>query len=168
VLVAQRDGPEPECNPPPVRTGYQARRCDRFHHILPDVTRGDPYPPRNRRRILFPTGCRLHRREKHHGGEYHTASRVRKGLKEFEEYIYKATPETYDGKEVKEMLDQFVEILVVHLSAEIQTLLALDKYGGEKLGPIWAQFNKKILAQVKDMVRHILPLAIVGEVLTDC
>jgi hemerythrin-like domain-containing protein len=82
-----------------------------------------------------------------------------KGLKDFEEYIYNATPETYDGKKVKEMLDRFVEILVVHLSDEIQTLLALDKYGGEKLGPIWAQFNKKILAQVKDMVRYLLPLA---------
>lgn len=82
-----------------------------------------------------------------------------KGLKDFEEYIYNATPETYDGKKVKEMLDRFVEILVVHLSDEIQTLLALDKYGGEKLGPIWAQFNKKILAQVKDMHR-VLPCAL--------
>lgn len=90
-----------------------------------------------------------------------------KGLKEFEAYIYNAKPENYNGKEVKTMLDRFGEILVVHLSDEIQTLLALERYGGKKLGPIWAKFNERILAQVKDRVRCSFSLVIHSGIFTD-
>jgi hemerythrin-like domain-containing protein len=75
------------------------------------------------------------------------------GLKKFEEYIYHASPETYDGKEVKKAVDGFGKVLEVHLRDEIQTLLGLEKYGGEKLGEPWESFNKKILEDViKDKV----------------
>jgi len=76
-----------------------------------------------------------------------------KGLKKFEEYITSATPETYDGKKVKKAVNGFGQILAVHLSDEIQTLIGLEKYGGDKLADPWEKFNKKILEDViKDKV----------------
>jgi len=75
------------------------------------------------------------------------------GLKRFEEYIIGATPETYDGKKVKKAVDGFGQILAVHLGDEIQTLIGLEKYGGDKLAGPWEKFNKKILEDViKDKV----------------
>jgi hemerythrin-like domain-containing protein len=74
------------------------------------------------------------------------------GLQIFEDHIYKLTPERYDGVELKKLLDGFANVLVVHLSDEIQTLLALQKYGGEKLGVVFENFNKKVMASVKDKV----------------
>lgn len=75
------------------------------------------------------------------------------GLTIFEEHIYKLTPESYDGAELKRLLEGFAKVLVVHLSDEIQTLLALQKYGGEKLAPIFENFNKNVMNSVKDKVR---------------
>ena len=74
------------------------------------------------------------------------------GLTVFEGHIYKLTPEKYDGVELKRLLGGFAEVLVVHLNDEIQTLLALQKYGGEKLGPIFENFNKNVMNAVKDKV----------------
>ena len=74
------------------------------------------------------------------------------GLTIFEEHIYKLTPEKYDGVELKKLLEGFAKVLVVHLNDEIQTLLALQKYGGEKLGPIFENFNKNVMNAVKDKV----------------
>jgi len=74
------------------------------------------------------------------------------GLQIFEDHIYKLTPEKYDGVELKRLLEGFAEVLVVHLSDEIQTLLALQKYGGDKLGAVFENFNKKVMDSVKDKV----------------
>jgi len=81
------------------------------------------------------------------------------GLTVFEGYIYKLTPEKYDAVELKRLLDGFAKVLVVHLSDEIQTLLALQKYGGEKLAPIFENFNNGVMKAVKDKHR-LLPCAL--------
>lgn len=86
--------------------------------------------------------------EQHHGFE--------PGLKIFEEYLYAATPETYDGKRVKKLLEDFAVALVPHLSDEIPTLLGLEKYGGKPLGVVYERFNKQIMGSVKDKHR-VLP-----------
>jgi hemerythrin-like domain-containing protein len=75
-----------------------------------------------------------------------------RGLQVFEQYIYKLKPEDYDGKELKRLLEGFSGVLVEHLSDEIQTLLALEKYGGEKLGVVFKNFNDKVMGSVKDKV----------------
>ena len=79
------------------------------------------------------------------------------GLALFDEYIYAATPDGYDGTELKSLLVGFADILVAHLRDEIQTLLGLQKYGGEKLGPIFDNFNKKVMDEVKDKVSSYSP-----------
>lgn len=81
------------------------------------------------------------------------------GLTTFDEYIYKLKPEKYDGAELKRLLEGFAKVLVVHLSEEIETLLGLQKYGGEKLGPIFKNFNDNVLKEVKDKVRSLLSLS---------
>jgi hemerythrin-like domain-containing protein len=87
------------------------------------------------------------------------------GLKKFEDYIYNATPETYNGNEVKRMVDSFGEILAVHLRDEIPTLLGLEKYGGDKLIVAWEKLNKKVLASIEDKVIRSL---IMNRGNTDC
>jgi hypothetical protein len=76
-------------------------------------------------------------------------------LKKLEAYLYALLPEVYDGKQVKKLLEDFAVALVPHLNDEIPTLLALEKYGGEKLGLVYERFNKQILASVKDKVRAL-------------
>jgi hemerythrin-like domain-containing protein len=78
-------------------------------------------------------------------------------LKKLEAYLYSVTPEAYDGKWVKKLLEDFAVALVPHLNDEIPTLLALEKYGGEQLGVVYERFNKQILASVKDKVRVPCP-----------
>jgi hypothetical protein len=60
------------------------------------------------------------------------------------------------GVELKRLLEGFAKVLVVHLNDEIQTLLALQKYGGEKLGPIFENFNKNVMNEAKDKVCSLL------------
>jgi hypothetical protein len=87
--------------------------------------------------------------EQHHAFE--------RALKKLEAYTYAATPEDYDGKQVKKLLEDFAVALVPHLNDEIPTLLALEKYGGEQLGVVYERFNKQIMSFVKDKVRALLP-----------
>lgn len=80
------------------------------------------------------------------------------GLTVFEEYIYKLTPEKYDGAELKRLLEGFASVLVVHLSEEIETLLVLQKYGKfDQLQKNFKRFNDKILSSVKDKVCPVSP-----------
>ena len=75
-----------------------------------------------------------------------------------EKYLAKVTPETYDGKQLKTLIEAFATDLVPHLNAEIPTLLNVEKYGAEKLGKIWEEFNSKILPSIKDKVCILLPI----------
>lgn len=79
-------------------------------------------------------------------------------LGRLEKYLSTVTPETYDGKHLKHLIETFANDLVPHLTEEIETLLGLEKYGGEKLGKLWEEFNEKILPSIKDKV--CLPLAV--------
>jgi hypothetical protein len=64
------------------------------------------------------------------------------GLTVFKEHIYRLTPKNYDGVKLKRLIEGFATVLVIHLKDEIQALLALEKYGGEKLVPVFDNFNK--------------------------
>lgn len=75
-----------------------------------------------------------------------------KGLKNFKGYINNSTPATYDGKEMKRLLDEFGPVLSEHLTDEIGTLLGLDKYGGDRLMAAWVKLEKIILSSVGDKV----------------
>lgn len=79
------------------------------------------------------------------------------GLKRFGEYVYGIKPEEYDPKAFKEILDSFTPALARHMNDEIPTLLALEKYGADKLMQTWKDLEKKILAQAIDPV-FLLPL----------
>jgi hypothetical protein len=74
------------------------------------------------------------------------------GLKKFGEYVYGVKVEEWDAVVFKEKFDGFTGALVSHLREEIPTLLALDKYGGEKLKKAWTDMEKEILKEPLDMV----------------
>jgi hemerythrin-like domain-containing protein len=75
------------------------------------------------------------------------------GLKKFGEYVYSVKPEDWDKETFKRILESFLPALTKHLREEIPTLLALDKYGGDKLKKAWADMEKKILNGSIDPVR---------------
>lgn len=75
------------------------------------------------------------------------------GLEAYYKYASEATPETYDGYEFRKIIDSFAPVLIKHLTEEIDTLLALDKYGGEGLLKTYEETASKILGRVKDKVR---------------
>ena len=77
-------------------------------------------------------------------------------LTTLEKYLTETTPQTYVGTELKKLVEVFADELVPHLTDEIVTLLELDKFGGEKLGKLWTEFNEKILPSIKDKVRLLL------------
>jgi hypothetical protein len=78
------------------------------------------------------------------------------GLKNFGEYVYSVKPEEYDPKAFKEIIDSFMPALATHLNDEILTLLALEKYGGDKLMKVWKDLEKKSLDGAIDLV-FLLP-----------
>ncbi|KAE9363993.1 hypothetical protein N431DRAFT_390218 [Stipitochalara longipes BDJ] len=78
------------------------------------------------------------------------------GVKKFGEYVYSCKVEKWDRAVFKDLLEGFTGNLVTHLREEIPTLLALDKYGGEKLKKAWADMEKEIFQGPMDMYR-VLP-----------
>jgi len=74
-------------------------------------------------------------------------------LARLETYLALVTPETYNGKWLKSLVETFGNKLEPHLTHEIVTLLGLEKYGGEKLGKLFTEFNAKIIPSIKDKVR---------------
>ena len=84
----------------------------------------------------------------------HQHEAFEQGLDKFTEYVGAATPEEFDGKKLIEIIDSFGEVLMGHLNDEINTLLGLEEYGGEKLRAAWDLLEKKIQGelQFKDMV----------------
>lgn len=59
------------------------------------------------------------------------------GLEEFGEYVKTVKPEEFDGMKLKSIIEGFGEALSIHLTEEIPTLLALDKFGDAKLQIAW-------------------------------
>jgi hypothetical protein len=80
------------------------------------------------------------------------------GFKALESYVKDVTPATYDGEEVRRLTNLFGNVLSVHLTSEIDSLLELDKYGGEKLLQTWNAFEKKMQKMPMDKVCFILLL----------
>jgi len=88
------------------------------------------------------------------------------GLKKFGEYVYGCKVAEWDRATFKGLLDGFTKDLVTHLREEIPTLLALDKYGGEKLKKAWTDMEKEISAGALngtlDLVSLLLQQPFVG------
>jgi hemerythrin-like domain-containing protein len=80
------------------------------------------------------------------------------GLKRFGEYVYGVKAQDWDKETFKGILESFTPALTKHLRDEIPTLLALDKYGGEKLKKAWDDMEKKIVNGTIDAVRSSLVL----------
>lgn len=74
------------------------------------------------------------------------------GVERFRVYVFETTPETYDGKTLREIIDSFGPVLTTHLTEEIDSLLALDKFGGDKLEKVFRELDAKILASITDKV----------------
>ncbi|KAE9381132.1 hypothetical protein N431DRAFT_440019 [Stipitochalara longipes BDJ] len=77
------------------------------------------------------------------------------GLKDFGEYVYSVKPQDWDKEKFGEMLKSIVPPLMTHLQEEIPTLLALDKYGGDKLIKAWEDLEKKALSGAPDLYRAV-------------
>jgi hypothetical protein len=80
------------------------------------------------------------------------------GLKRFGGYVYSVKADQWDREIFKVLLDSFLPALTTHLREEIETLLDLDKYGGEKLKKAFGDMEKKILSGKLDAVRFTVPL----------
>ncbi|KAL7910469.1 hypothetical protein GGI35DRAFT_448900 [Trichoderma velutinum] len=63
------------------------------------------------------------------------------GLVELEAWLNNCKPESYDGKELRALIDGFGKILIQHLTEEIQTLLDLTAYDGKALKAAWNAFD---------------------------
>ena len=74
------------------------------------------------------------------------------GVERFRSYVFETTPEVYDGGTLKEIVDSFGPVLTTHLTEEISSLLALDKFGGEALEKAYRELDAKILASITDKV----------------
>lgn len=74
------------------------------------------------------------------------------GVERFRTYVFETKPEGYDGGMVKEIVDGFGPVLTTHLTEEIGSLLALDRFGGEKLEKCYKQLEAKIMASITDKV----------------
>jgi hemerythrin-like domain-containing protein len=80
------------------------------------------------------------------------------GMKGFGEYVYSVSPKDWDKETFRGILESFMPALTKHMREEIQTLLALDRFGGEKLKKAWDDMEKKVLAGAIDPVS--LPLSL--------
>lgn len=74
------------------------------------------------------------------------------GVEELKKYAEETTPETYDGVEVRRIVDGFGGVLERHLGEEIESLLSLDEYGGEKLKGAWEEVDRRVFKEIEDVV----------------
>jgi len=58
----------------------------------------------------------------------------------------KESSEKLDAAKFAKIIDGFAPVLVAHLTEEIQTLLALDKYDMDVLKKAWGAFDKYMLS----------------------
>ncbi|CZR62089.1 uncharacterized protein PAC_11986 [Phialocephala subalpina] len=77
------------------------------------------------------------------------------GLEEFGEYVYGVGVEEWDAKRLLGIVDGFGEALQLHLRDEIETLLGLEKYGGDKLQKAWDELEAKIQREMTDKLKVI-------------
>lgn len=74
------------------------------------------------------------------------------GVERFRIYVFQTTPDTFDGARLKEIVNSFGSILAQHLAEEIESLLGLDKFGGDKLEKSYRDLDAKIIASITDKV----------------
>lgn len=70
----------------------------------------------------------------------------------FRTYVFQKTPDIYDGAKLKEIIDSFGPILAQRLAEEIDSLLGLDKFGGDKLEKAYRDLDAKIIASITNKV----------------
>jgi len=74
------------------------------------------------------------------------------GFEQLNKYLETVTVETFNGVEVQRLVNSFGAVLAEHLKDEIQTLLQLDQYGGDKLLKAWDTLEKKAIDSIGDKV----------------
>lgn len=82
----------------------------------------------------------------------HQHAAFQAGVEQFRIYVFQTTPEEYDGRTLIKIIDSFGPVLTKHLTEEIDSLLALDKFGGDKLEKSYRVLDAKILASITDKV----------------
>jgi hypothetical protein len=75
------------------------------------------------------------------------------GVEHFRVYVFGNSAETYEGERLKLIVESFGPVLRQHLGEEIESLLELDKFGGDKLEKSYRVLDAKILASITDKVR---------------
>ncbi|KAH6669653.1 hemerythrin HHE cation binding domain-containing protein [Plectosphaerella plurivora] len=67
------------------------------------------------------------------------------GVAAFKGYLYRCAEDQqqFDGRKVVEMIDLFGSVLVQHLTDEIPTLIALGRFGDDKMSGLEAKFAKE-------------------------
>lgn len=74
------------------------------------------------------------------------------GLKAYRAYVHDTSAGDYSGTKLRAIIDDFGPILTQHLAEEIDTLLALDKYGGKQVLKLWHDFEDHLHATIEDKV----------------
>ena len=69
------------------------------------------------------------------------------GMLAFKAYCTTTTAETYDSKKLLDILDSFCLVLQEHLTEEIDTLLALEKFDAKQLEAEWAEMERGLIAR---------------------
>ena len=60
------------------------------------------------------------------------------------------TGETYDGKKLREIIEDFGPVLRLHLAQEIETLIDLERFGGKKLAEAYKYLEERLIAEIPD------------------
>ena len=68
---------------------------------------------------------------------------LHKGLDEFRVYVNSVKVDEYDGVKLRGIVNRFGEVLCLHLKEEIASLMALERFGEEKLSRTWDELEKK-------------------------
>ena len=76
------------------------------------------------------------------------------GFDLFQEYSRTCPPEDYDGRKIRNLIEDFAEPLTRHLHDEIETLRALDIYDSGRVRQAYQRLEKSLMAT--DNVRRTL------------
>lgn len=86
------------------------------------------------------------------------------GIADFGKYALEciADPKRYDGQKVLRIVDSFGDALRIHMNDEIPTLLALERFGDEKMAPLedaFAEEGKQVMVCNPPIVVKFIPRA---------
>lgn len=68
------------------------------------------------------------------------------GFDRFQQYSRTCLPKDYDGRRIRNLIEDFAESLTQHLHDEIETLRGLDKYDSERIRQAYKRLEKSLMA----------------------